>query len=202
MTLEKVSQRRTLRFIIIYVILVTPLLIFFGMGLYSEGNGMEFFYFFLAVCTSPLIAYFIRAILGLNTKALKAYYKTPGSLSPEELYQEYEKSKKFQGAALLDDILIIGKTKLNIIPYSQLVWVYQFNQTTNGITTYSLVIVNDKKKKYMIVLGKKRKSMEYDDFIQKLCEKQPNVIVGFNAQLEALYVKDFDKMVQISRGVR
>lgn len=96
--------------------------------------------------------------------------------------QEFKKAKTI----LTRNYIIDASNGIDIIKYSDIIWIYPFKLRYWGLTTtQSLIIVTENKKKHKIVtisaFSNKAKE-EYEKVFEYILSKSPNALVGFNKE--------------------
>lgn len=88
-----------------------------------------------------------------------------------------------QNIMLTNKYIICYNNKLEIIKYSDIIWIYEFIQRYNGIEISRYIRVLLKNKKYTAIFPKKFRGNDYtlfQELFTKICEKCPNALIGYN----------------------
>ncbi|MBQ3105532.1 MAG: hypothetical protein IJC59_06710 [Lachnospiraceae bacterium] len=90
----------------------------------------------------------------------------------------------------------------NLIPISDIVWVYEQNSTKRGVATINYLIVIDKNhQQYQIPLSVKAGPFRKADpeavgrIKEQLLKRSPGIYCGYNAEIVEIYRKNFAGMV-------
>lgn len=132
--------------------------------------------------TYVLLFIFLFFVFVERTKKTKEKFGEEGMKQlKEEMNRESTKVYSSIRLALTDSYLLNLSTGLDAIKYEDIVWFYKdpFN-FYNDIVMYSKE--DDKIKKSYLAGGKWKISTEFDDFYKEVCNRCPNIIIGYSKE--------------------
>ena len=109
---------------------------------------------------------------------------------------EYEKTKTI----FLDTYVIDYSTALDVIKYSDIVWIYPNERRINGVKSSMQIVVVTKDKKRRFIgetdaFGKKNKK-QFEDSYKELIARRPNALNGYTKEnIEAMSKNNIDETI-------
>ena len=110
--------------------------------------------------------------------------------------KEYEKTKTI----FLDTYVIDYSTALDVIKYSDIVWIYPNERRINGVkSSIQIVVVTKDKKRRLIAetdaFGKKNKT-QFEETYKELVSRRPNALNGYTKEnIEAMSKNNIDETI-------
>lgn len=148
----------------------------------------------------PVILMLVFNGLGKYTGTFDQYYSSLSETEKEHFDKEAEETGfRIKHAVLTEKCVVtIDFMRLAVVPYDQIVWLYRLDQFVYFMRIRSLVLVSKQKKLITINLGKEAESLAVQEFIRRIQEKRPGVLVGTSDVLSKMFRKDFERMKQMS----
>ena len=147
--------------------------------LYYIGAGLTGFFFLLT-----FIIYLIIVIK--NKKMFNSISNELLANIDAELSQMANSKYSKMNFFMLNDYIVDFNNNIVIVKYSDILWAYPFEQRYNGLLINKYIkIIDNKNKTYQVASTKvldKNKDETLEDILNKLKEKNNDIIIGFNKE--------------------
>lgn len=161
------------------------------------GQSITFFWVLMAVALL-LFIFFIINVAGIfgsgYAKSINRYLQTNTSTSLSAIESDFAQAHVIGGHTWIGRnwTIYIRGPKADILPNSNLVWGYYYRRTgRNSVSEMRLFTAE--KKQYHIGMSES----ETQEALQYYASEQPQMIVGYTAELEKTYQKDFNGFLEL-----
>ena len=191
------KEGRTLKLAAVMVLALGVLaVIFVSMGVTWENDRR------LITLVGTLAVFYIAAIpLGMlrTRQNLRKNFDRFTEAQLRQMDMEYQNTTPICGVVVTSYALACEK---NLIPISDIVWVYEQNTTQSGVVTLNCLIVIDKNhKQHLVPLSAKagpfRKANQeaVQEIEARLLRHSPGIYCGYSKEIVQMYRKNFAGMI-------
>ncbi len=188
------------------------LLLALGLGCYLAADSMER----LIVTTLLYMVFLVMILLGVGVYAFvvaTAYERAQRKLrsipgfSQERFERETARSPQIRRVLLSSDAICYadGGYLVKVIPLTDILWVYQ--EEGQGRANDLRIFTRDRQKHHISIVaegkGKERAARSEPALryvLRLIARKNPNAIIGYSAETEKLYRKDFARLLAGAGG--
>lgn len=203
--IKKKALRSMVLFLSIYLAFMATLFILF-VALVLAGEDREeltqIMTMLIPLMILPLALTLALFGCGKYTGTFDKYVAALNEVEREQFAREIESGYQIKGAVLTSQCVVITAfMRVAVVPYDQLVWIYKSQQFVYFMKIRQLVMVTADKKQQYINLGRAFDSMTTEEFMRRLAQKRPNVLIGYDEEKARMFRKDFERMKLLAGAV-